>query len=110
MNFSQIEEALYQYIAQIVIAPMPDNAKKFLFLVGVKVMLPQYIAEYTPVIQKCFVDDAGNIDLDKLQKILQDTFKEIPNVRMGEFGFSVSDVPQFIDFLKKTSQPNNIQR
>lgn len=101
MNINDLEIALYQYIAQHVVSQVRDSWMRFLYLVGIKAVLPGCIAEFMPMARKCcFVDDSGNIDLDKLQTILQDTFKEIPNIQYGDFGFTAADVPHFINFLK----------
>ena len=110
MNVSQIEIALTEYIKQYVLAQIPDNFVRFGATMLVKAVLPAYIQQYIPILEKSGIISSGTVDLDRLQALMESTFKEVPNFRIADFGFSAADLPQFINFLKNGAPGNNIQR
>ena len=107
MNVSQIEIALIEYIKQYVIAMIPDNFVRFGALLVVKGTLPAMIQQYIPVMRKAGVIENDTVNIDKLQALMESTFKDVPEFMVADFKFTAADLPQFINFLKNGAQGNN---
>lgn len=100
MNVTEINIALTEYIKQYVIAQIPDNFARFGATFYINAVLPSYIQQYIPVMEKAGVIESGTVNIDKLQTLLENTFKDVPNFKIADFGFSTADLPQFINFLR----------
>jgi hypothetical protein len=106
-NFINIEDlptAILGYFKKFLLPHVREDLK-FWYMLGANTKIPGIIAEYMPVLKDAkIVDDAGNIDLDKLHKLAEDTFAVVPKAYIGKFDFNIGDLPQFINFLKNGNQ------
>jgi hypothetical protein len=46
------------------------------------------------------MDESGNIDIDMVHKLLEETFNDVQKAQIGNFDLNVADLPQFINFIK----------
>lgn len=104
INIEHLPAAVLGYFQKYMLPHIAENMR-FWYLLGAQAVIPAKIAEFTPMINDSgMVDEAGNIDLDKLQKLAEETFKQIPKAYVGKFDFNAGDLPQFIMFLKNGNQ------
>lgn len=101
MNIAQFEVSVIEYVKQYVISEIPDSFIRFGLLFAVKGILPPYIKKYLPTLEKAEIVSEGKVDIDKLNALLESTFKDIPKFTIADFGFSAEDLPLFITFLKR---------
>lgn len=104
INVEVLPSAILGYFQKFLL-PHVDENLRFWYMLGAKAKIPAMIQDNIPMLKEMKIaDDAGNIDLDKLQKLAEETFAVIPKAYLGKFDFNVGDLPQFINFLRNGNQ------
>lgn len=100
MNVSQLAQSVIGYFVKYVLPHVPEE-KRFWINIGSRLQIDGKIAEVIPMLKDAkVIDENGIVDIDKLQKVAEESFKDTPRAFIGQFDFSASDLPQFINYLK----------
>lgn len=100
MNVQQLPQAVVGYFVKYLLPHVPED-KRFWLNIGVRLKISGKLDEFIPILKEAkVIDESGNVDIDKLKTIAEEAFKDTPRAFLGDFDFSASDLPQFINYLK----------
>lgn len=104
INIKQVPVALTEYFKKYMLPHVAENMR-FWYLLGAKAVIPKKIAEFAPKLAEFgAMDESGNIDIDMVHKLLEETFNDVQKAQIGNFDLNVADLPQFINFIKNGNQ------
>lgn len=104
MNIYEMPAAIASYFEKSIMPNIPDSVTRwgsYFALLAYTPVAAQKISANISMIKECGIVDNDNIlDIEKFEKYGIEAFSKVPEVKLGNLGFTIDEFKGFISYIK----------